>query len=253
MTVNDEGRMSLDLPSGRKAIIRQYDAWTADAIGDVAMDEENTNLDKAIGGLVERLDGEPFPQWDDDSTKAINTARDLLLNDYLFTLFMAVASYRDGFFEGDVPDRDGGTFYARHQLLDKEGLPLDKYKPPPYPLGKEKMCEWSEEIGGREVKFRFDLLDGYARAAILTTGGVNLNTAMVNRKPRYLDPDEKTGEWTQYNPKMRPPAEISKAFARKMREVDPVVQFNATFTDPKGRKITHSLFGIPDFFLRDFA
>jgi hypothetical protein len=250
-TVNDEGRMSLDLPSSRKAILRPYDAWVADAIGDAALDEDNTNLDKAISGLVESLDGETFPNWDDDSAKAINTARDMLLNDYLFILFMAVASYRDGFFEGDVPDRDGGTFYARLQLLDKNGLPLDQYKPPDYPLGKDKICEWDEEIGGKQTKFKFDLLDGHARAAILSSGGVNLNTAMVNRKPRYHMEGDPAME--QYNPKMHPPAAISKAFAKKMREIDPVIQFNATFTNPKGQKITHSLFGVPDFFLRDFT
>ena len=250
---NNEGRMPLSLPSGRKAILRPYDAYVADAMGDTALQEEGTALDKAISGLVEAMDGEKFPSFEEDRGAAINAARDLLLNDYHLIIFMAAASFRDGFFEGKVPDGEGGSFDGYLELLDEEGKPLERFQPPPYPLGTEKKHEWEEavpELDGKIVKFKMSLLDGSARARMLEDEMPNLNIDLVSRNPAFRDPVKET--WVKYQPKARPPTWAARILSRKAKEVDPVIQVSGIFKN-KGKKIVRSLFAVPDFFLRDFT
>ncbi len=245
--------MSLDLPSGQKAILKPYDAYTADAMGDTALQEEGTALDKAICGLVESIDGKAFPSFEDDRGKAIKAARNLLLNDYHLIIFMAAASFRDGFFEGKVSDGKGGSFDASLHLLDEEGNPQERFKPPPYPNGADKKHEWEEEVpelAGKNVKFRLTLLDGSARARMLEDEMPNLNIDLVSRNPAYFD-DEKQ-MWVLYDPKGRPPTWAAKILSRKAKEIDPVIQFSGIFKN-RGRTIRISMFAIPDFFLRDFT
>lgn len=250
---NNEGRMSLSLPSGRKAIIRSYDAYIADAMGDTALQEEGTALDKAISGLVEAIDGEKFPSFEEDRGGAIRAARGLLLNDYHFIIFMAAASFRDGFFEGKIPDGEGGSFDGHIDLLDNDGNPLEQFQPPPYPLGTDKKHEWEEavpELDGQLVKFKMSLLDGAARARMLDDEMPNFNADLVSRNPAFYN--QTKDMWIKYQPKARPPVWASRILSRKVKVIDPVIQFTGIFKN-KGKKITRSLIGIPDFFLQDFT
>lgn len=256
---NNEGRLQLDLPSGRKAVLRPYDAYVADALGDVALQEEGTAYDKAICGLAESIDGQPMPSFEEDRIKAINTARELLLNDYHHIIFMAAASYRDGFFEGDVPDiQEGGMFPGFLQLLEEDGSPLERFEPPSYPLGTDKKHEWEETVtvkGGdtpeiKPVKFKLTLLDGHARARMIDSGARNFNADLVSRNPAWYD--DKKGMWIKYQPKAHPPSWVAKILSTKAKEIDPVIQYSGKFKN-RGRTVEVSLFGIPDFFLRDFT
>ncbi len=249
---NNEGRVTLTLASGRKAVLIPYDAYCAEAIGDQALLEEGTAYDKAVAGLLEAIDGKPVPNFEKDREGALDAVRDLLLNDYHEILFIAAASFRDGVFEGEFPDRDESTFFARIPLLNKDGTPLDKFTPDPYPKGTDKKYEWSEDLPGiGEVTFRFDLLDGHARARMLENGVTNLNADLVSRLPRYKLPgNDKV--WTRYEPKTRPPLAVSQALTRKTKEIDPLIQYIVTARNPKGQKVSQSLMAVPDFFLQGF-
>ena len=252
---NNEGRMPLVLPSGRKAILRPYDAYTADAIGDTALEEEGTSLDKAVCGLIEALDGKALPRFEDDRGPAISAARDLLLNDYHYIIFMAVASFRDGVFDGEVPDGKGGTFNGHMELLDNEGKALKHFQPPPYPLGTAKTHEWEEEVpelGGKLVNFKLTLLDGKARASMIEDEAPNLNITLLSRNPAYHDPQKDM--LIKYDPKARlnSPSWAARILTRKAKEIDPVIQFSGLFKN-KGQSVNRSFFQIPDFFLRDFT
>lgn len=250
---NHEGRIAPTLPSGRKVVLKPYDAYVAQAIGDTALQEEGTAYDKAVHGCIEALDGAGLPDWIDDRLGAIQAVRNLHLNDYHYILFLACASFRDGRFEGDIPDDEGGTFFGRFDLFGKDGKPLDIYTPPDYPLGLKKKYEEEidiPELGGK-VTIEFDLLDGHARASMLDSGITNLNIDVLSRNPRWTNP-KKQNKKMPYRPNDRPPPALSIAFTSAMREVDPVIQYTIKSRTPKGKKIQQSVFGIPDFFLRGF-
>lgn len=250
---NHEGRVSLKLPSGRKAVLKPYDAYVAQAIGDTALQGEGTAYDKAVHGCLEALDGASLPDWVDDRLGAINAVRNLHLNDYHYILFIACASFRDGRFEGDIPDDEGGTFFSSFDLFGKDGKPLEIYTPPEYPLGLKK--SYSEEIDipelGGKVTIEFDLLDGHARASMLDSGITNLNIDVLSRNPRWTDP-KRDNKKMPYRPNERPHPALSIAITKAMRKVDPVIQYTVKSRTPKGKTIQQSIFGIPDFFLRGF-
>ncbi len=247
---NNGGRLKLTLPSGRVAVLRPYDAYVANAIGDQALQDEGTNFDKALCGLIETLDGDAVPNFDTDRFKALEVVRGLLLNDYHWILFMACASYREGLFEGDIPDQEGDEFFGQIHLFDPQGNPLQQFIPDIYPNGDERVCKWTEDLPKLgETEMMFNLLDGSSRADMLDTGVDNLNAFLIGRKARWYRKD--ISQLEPYNPATRPPSSVSKALTAKMREIDPTIQYSVKVRN-RGRRFTISLFQIHDFFLRDF-
>lgn len=250
MATNQEGGQGLKLPSGTSVVLRPYGPAAADAIGDVALDAEGTNYDKALSFLIESLGGKPMPKWHEDQRGVLEITRGMLLNDYLLSVFLPVAAWHEGVYDGNVTINNGKQLWVNIPLLDKEGKTLERFTPAPYPMGNEKQHEWAVDRPDGKYTFRINMLDGEARAKIVAQGGAkNANDQLLARLPRYSDP---AGSWTAYNPKDNPPGWIAKEVAGTVKRIDPVINFAAAVPVGGGATVPVTMFAVPDFFLRDF-
>ena len=252
-TYSQDRSFRVDLRSEGTAMVRPYDAYVADAVGDKELEVTADNWDKAISGCIESIDDKPFPQYNQEPDLARNAVRAMLVNDMHHVLFMSIATFREGVFEGEAVDPSTGKATpCRIQLLDDDGMPLEHFMPPKYPNGSDRTFEWEEPVPGAEgktCKMSFTLLTGATRADIITGEDRNLNEELMARKPMWYN--ETVEILTDYNPKDRPPSWVSNAITTKIDEIDPVIQY--TVTVGRGRtKFRIPLFGVPDFFLQGF-
>lgn len=239
----------IELPSGRVASVKTYSAGAAKAMADHSLLRQGMAVHKALAYCIETIDGETWPRWGQNQQAAMKAADDLLLGDFLHILFMAVAHYHDGTFVGDVLLPDGSLERVTIPLLEDDGQPVPQFRPNRYPLGAETRVEWDEEIEGiGSVGFAFRLLTGQTFRKIDDTG--NQMAQFDARRPQWTNPESGTLELVDTS---RPnlPHWVTRAIGRKIREVDPVIQYSAPVWS-RGVQHRVSMMGQQGFFLQDF-